>query len=323
MSNIKVSFIIPAYNVAEYIGECLESVLSQNIEKEIIVVDDGSTDNTAEIVKKYAQKYNCIRIIHKENQGLSCARNDGAAIAQGEYLCFIDGDDYYLEDFAGWFYKLCKKFRLDIIRGWYARCYPDGRIKKVTHPASFLNRPMNAYDFLTASVYEHAIEVVAVTGFIRRDFYLKSGLKFEEGLFYEDQLFFLKMLLSSKNCTVMQVIKCIYGYRIRKGSITSSPNKKKFLDLIEIMRRQTYLVDSLRLEGRIKTAANRVISASMSHLISLYLRLSQDEQTAMRDKIPKGLMYRALRYALNLRDFLKIIIFIYSPGLLKKMFNAK
>ena len=323
MDGIKVSFIIPAYNVAPYIGNCIESVLTQSIEKEIIIINDGSTDRTADEAQKYADKYSFIKIINKSNQGLSSARNDGVSIARGEYVCFIDADDYFLEDFAGDFYKLCKLHRLDIIRGFYARAYPDGRIKKVIHPVSFLNCPLNSYDYLAKSVYEKAMEVVAVAGFIRRDFLINHKLKFEEGLCYEDRLFYLKMLLSSKNCTVMQTDRCIYGYRMREGSITKTPDKKKLFDLIKIMRKQVHFIDSLDLKKRYKTAANKVASASMSHLVSLYLRLPSNDQRAMLKKIPGGLKIRALRYSYGFRDFIKIFGFIFFPRLLVWLFNLK
>ncbi|CRZ34102.1 glycosyltransferase involved in cell wall biosynthesis [Herbinix hemicellulosilytica] len=323
MDGIKVSFIIPAYNVAPYIGNCIESVLTQSIEKEIIIINDGSTDRTADEAQKYADKYSFIKIINKSNQGLSSARNDGVSIARGEYVCFIDADDYFLEDFAGDFYKLCKLHRLDIIRGFYARAYPDGRIKKVIHPVSFLNCPLNSYDYLAKSVYEKAMEVVAVAGFIRRDFLINHKLKFEEGLCYEDRLFYLKLLLSSKNCTVMQTDRCIYGYRMREGSITKTTDKKKLIDLIKIMRKQIFFIDNLELNKYYITAANKVASASLSHLTSLYLRLSSNERREIIGKIPGRLKLRALRYSYSFRDFIKLSGFIFFPRLFVLIFNLK
>lgn len=321
VNNIKVSFIIPAYNVEEYIHQCIDSVLEQDIAKEIIIVNDGSTDKTLEIVEDYADSHNCIRVINKVNQGLSCARNDGVAIARGEFLCFLDGDDYYLKEYASQFYKLCKRYGLDIIRGWYAKVYEDGSHEKVIHPVKFLNRPMNSYDYLVATVDQKAFEVVSVIGFIGRDYYLQNNLKFAEGLFYEDQLYYLQMLLGSQNCKVMQVNQCFYGYRIREGSITQTPDPKKLYDLIEIMQKQIQFVDELSLKGRYKTAANRIISGTMNHLISLFLRLSPYDQGILKNSTPRRLRFRALLYANGIRDFLKIFVFILSPKLLMRLFQ--
>lgn len=320
MSNIKVSFIIPAYNVEKYIKECIDGVLAQKIEKEIIIVNDGSTDKTLEVVQKYADSNSCIRIINKSNKGLSCARNDGASKACGEFLCFLDGDDYYLCDFASRFYELCQRYRLDIIRGWYGRVYDNGRYEKVVHSVSFINKPMSSYAYLAASVYQHAMEVVVVTGFIRRDYYMKHGLSFPEGMYYEDQLFYLEMLLSSTKCKVMQVNDCFYGYRNTEGSITSTPNIRKLNDLCEIIKKQAYFVDGLAMKSYYRIAANRVISRTMCHLISLYLRLSHDNQRITKHTVPYRLRLRALRYSNSSRDYMKILIFILSPKLLNKIF---
>jgi len=322
MSDIKVSFIIPAYNVEAYIRDCLDSVLAQKIEKEIIVINDGSTDRTGEIIQEYAKSYPCIKIINKKNQGLSSARNDGVAVARGEYLCFIDGDDYYLKDFAGKFHVLCKKHKLDIIRGWYAKIYDD-RCQMIIHPVTFINKPMRSYDYLVSSVKQKAMEVVSVVGFIKRDFYIRNGLNFPEGLYYEDQLFYLKMLLSTGRCRIMQVNECFYGYRMREGSITRTPNRKKMYDLVKIMRKQKFFIDDLNLKDEYKKAANRVMSGTMNHLISLYLRLSPYDQRMTKRAVPYGLRFRALRYSNNPREFIKTFIFILSPQLLIRLFNKK
>lgn len=92
----KVSIIIPVYNVEKYVGRCLESVMSQeNIDDlEIIVIDDGSTDNSGRICDDFAKKNLKFRVIHKSNQGISNARNLGLEIAKGEYIMFLDSDDY-------------------------------------------------------------------------------------------------------------------------------------------------------------------------------------------------------------------------------------
>ena len=91
----KVSFIIPAYQVEKYIGDCIKSILNQTKDNfEIIIVDDGSVDNTLEIIREYADRDSRITVIHQENQGVASARNVGIDIAKGEWICFVDGDDF-------------------------------------------------------------------------------------------------------------------------------------------------------------------------------------------------------------------------------------
>ena len=93
--NPLISFIIPVYNVEKYLAECIESVLCQSYANiEIILVDDGSTDKSADICDKYSEKYDRIHVIHKKNGGASSARNEGLCIAQGSYVAFVDSDDF-------------------------------------------------------------------------------------------------------------------------------------------------------------------------------------------------------------------------------------
>ena len=95
-SNISISVVIPMFNISEYISQCLESVLAQNIDSfEVIAVDDGSTDDTLEIAKKYQKKYSNLKVLHQDNKGAGAARNLGISEAKGKYIAFMDGDDLY------------------------------------------------------------------------------------------------------------------------------------------------------------------------------------------------------------------------------------
>lgn len=97
---MKISVIIPVYNVEDYLAQCIESVLMQSYNNlEVLLINDGSTDNSKVICENYAQKYRCIKLINKENGGLSDARNVRILNATGDYLIFIDSDDYWAEDF--------------------------------------------------------------------------------------------------------------------------------------------------------------------------------------------------------------------------------
>lgn len=106
-SKLKVSVIVPIYNVDKYLPKCIESIQNQTYDNlEIILVDDGSLDNSGNICDNYAKKDNRIVVIHKKNCGVSAARNTGIDIASGEYICFVDGDDYVMEDYVEYLLKL-------------------------------------------------------------------------------------------------------------------------------------------------------------------------------------------------------------------------
>ena len=103
---MKVSVIVPVYNLEKYIGRCLDSLINQDFDRyEIIVVNDGSTDNTGKICDEYSDKYDFVKTIHKSNGGVSSARNEGIKAAQGEYVMFVDGDDYVTSDYISTMYQ--------------------------------------------------------------------------------------------------------------------------------------------------------------------------------------------------------------------------
>lgn len=114
-NNIKVSIIVPVYNVEKYISQCIESIINQTHKNlEIILVDDGSTDNSGKIADEYALKDNRIKVIHKKNAGVSSARNTGIDNATGEYVCFADADDYLMTDYVEYLLELIVKHNADI-----------------------------------------------------------------------------------------------------------------------------------------------------------------------------------------------------------------
>lgn len=120
--NVKMSVIVPIYNVQKYIEQCIESIIHQNYsEIEIILVDDGSNDNCFEICNKYANKDNRIKVIHKENGGLVSARKAGALLATGEYIICVDGDDWIESSYVSNYVDIIRKYNPDIVcTGAYA-----------------------------------------------------------------------------------------------------------------------------------------------------------------------------------------------------------
>ena len=115
---VKVSVVIPVYNVEGYLEECLDSVINQTLEDiEIICINDGSTDNSLEILEEYAKKDNRIKILNQENQGISATRNNGLKICKGKYICFLDSDDYLELNALMETYDISEKYSLDICSG--------------------------------------------------------------------------------------------------------------------------------------------------------------------------------------------------------------
>lgn len=118
-----ISIIVPVYQVKEYLGECVESLLAQTYKNlEILLVDDGSTDGSGEICDQYAGRDDRVRVVHQENQGLSAARNSGIDHMKGEYAAFVDSDDVVFPDFINTLYGLAEKYQADIAACAYIKC---------------------------------------------------------------------------------------------------------------------------------------------------------------------------------------------------------
>lgn len=131
-SNIKFSIIVPVYNVEKFLRESLDSIVAQTLKDfEVICVNDGSTDNSLEILKEYANNDSRIKVISQENQGQGVARNNAIDIAQGKYLLFVDPDDFIESNTLEVLYNKFHETDVDIIQFDYATCKEDGTHKRV------------------------------------------------------------------------------------------------------------------------------------------------------------------------------------------------
>lgn len=148
---MKVSIIVPVYNVEKYLERCVCSLLNQDLpssDYEIILVNDGSTDNSESIALSFAEKYDNIKLISQENQGLSGARNTGLANASGEYILFVDSDDFLKTNVIGKVYSKCIENLLDICFYAYEHCDANLNIVKISEPLCKTNRVYTGIELL-------------------------------------------------------------------------------------------------------------------------------------------------------------------------------
>ncbi|WP_394862155.1 glycosyltransferase family 2 protein [Paraclostridium bifermentans] len=215
---MKVSVIVPVYNVEVYLGQCLDSLINQTLDEvEIICVNDGSTDRSGDILESYKKKYKNIKIINKKNGGLSDARNYGLKHASGRYIGFIDSDDWCELDMFEKLYNHAEKYNADICISNYNEVYEDS-IKKVDDMEE-------EYPILhEASVWNKLF---------KREFVEKNNALFPVGLWYEDNAFTYRLLLS--NPIITNISDYLYNYRkIREGSIMNSQTSPKIYDMYKI-----------------------------------------------------------------------------------------
>lgn len=207
-----ISFIIPVYNVASYLNQCVESIINQEGNIEVILVDDGSPDESPSICDEYAQKDNRIHVIHKQNGGVSSARNAGLDTAQGEWIWFVDGDDYIADNVLKRIYQEIQKYpHADLIQMGMNYLYDDNRL--VTQRIELIDN-LKKNKFLLQHITYHNPRLL-----FKREIIEKNQLRFTQGLrVAEDQEFQLKYMMLCK--TPIQIPISAYIYRQREGSAT-------------------------------------------------------------------------------------------------------
>lgn len=218
------------YNSELYIRQCIDSVLTQDFaDFELMIVDDGSTDSSLELCKDYSEKDSRIRLFHKENAGPSSARNFALTRANGEYLLFLDSDDYWLDNSClGHLYQIALDNNLDIVRGELKQVDEKGDDFGIT---SNLDSRMNiAWKVLSSGEFYR--DAIRGQNFLFLSLFRKSvvcNYRFDENLkFFEDGEFYARVLLSNLRC--MYVPICFYAYRVNPFSITNSGNVKNLQD---------------------------------------------------------------------------------------------
>ena len=232
----KISIIVPVYKVEKELDRCVQSLLKQTYKNlEIILVDDGSPDRCPLLCDEYAQKDNRVRVIHKKNGGLSDARNVGLKSATGEYVLYIDSDDYIDLDSCERFMKAIEQQDVDIVVGSAVMEKLDGNSEQMLHTATPAGVIYNPNDFIEKSIKAFQWYAPACLNMYRRNFLLQNDLFFKVGIYFEDMQMLPRVFLSA------QKISCIegffYHYIVRDNSImTSQKNEKKRNDAIQNLR---------------------------------------------------------------------------------------
>lgn len=215
-----LSVIIPVYNVEKYIYECIKSVVEQSIKEiEIIVVDDGSQDNSIKIVEKFIDKR--IKILKKDNGGLSSARNEGLKVATGEYVIFVDSDDYLKDNTVlEEMYRIAKESKSDIVVGNYVKKYDEKEEINKVDKTIYHFHTISGIEFLEESLYKKCYSATVWKNLFKTQFLIDNKLWFKEGIYHEDELFTPITFSKAKRVSIYP--KEIYVYRQRQGSIMNS-----------------------------------------------------------------------------------------------------
>ncbi len=281
-----VSIVIPVYNVELYLDECVQSVLQQTYrELQIILVDDGSTDSSGKICDRYARQDKRVKVIHKPNGGLSSARNTGLDAADGEYIYFLDSDDYIEPDAIEQLIAVVLNEKADMV--FFERTpFYEG-----------LDAPEDLSKFRTREKYptvDGKLQLLKLLKngdfrppvpycFFRKSYLTEHGFRFKEGIVHEDDLF--SFLIYEGNGRIAHCDKILYHIRRRPGSImTSDKNRlKKFDSMLSIYTDLVGRYDGGEIAG--EAAKMYMVRIAKSVLCNKYVNLSADEQVSRSSEI--------------------------------------
>ena len=224
-----ISIIVPAYKVEPYLDRCIRSIAEQTYTNlEIILVDDGSPDNCPAMCDAWAAKDSRIRVIHKENGGLSDARNAGMAVANGDYIAFVDSDDWVERDYIGAMYRALKDTDADIaacdVRWVWEQKLPEP-IRAVEYP----RRKVSRKEALTELVENRGFRQVAWNKLYKKE--MLAGERYPVGRLHEDEFFTYRIL--DKAQRLVYVEAPLYNYLQRSGSIMQTPSPKRVVDAMD------------------------------------------------------------------------------------------
>lgn len=215
----KLSIIVPVYNVEQWLHRCLESLFVQDMSEddfEVLIINDGSTDNSLLIADKFASLHSNIRVISRENGGLSAARNTGLMHARGKYVWFVDSDDFIEPNSIKHPLEYAEKYQLDVMCFYFQLAHENGGTEQFGYKPRHSGTVLSGPDF------------VSYTGFVmspwaaiyRRDYLNENGLRYMEGILHEDEEFSPRAQFLAKR--IAHLPDVVYNYFQRSGSIMKS-----------------------------------------------------------------------------------------------------
>lgn len=299
----KVSVIIPVYNVENYLKDCLDSVAAQTYNNiEIIIIDDGSTDKSGEICKKYEAEHQNIKYIFQKNQGLSAARNTGLDACTGEYVYCLDSDDFIASNSIEMMVREIEKNGVDIVATGFLiineeRKYKDDKIARA--------------EFHTATPKEFYLQIIsnhACSKLYKRALF--DGIRYPVGQNYEDVATTHKLFYKSNKVSYTE--EGFYYYRIRKSAITQTPTEKNITDFIKAY-------ESVKIFYPVQHSKD-IDYYLMTVLYNIYSRLSRTDES-LKNKYSAYINKEFRKIdSVSLREYLgapmTLKLYLYKLGLL-------
>ena len=279
------SIIIPVYKVEKYLCDCVESILNQSFRDfEVILVDDGSPDKCPEICDDYAQKDERVKVIHKANGGQADARNAGLEASSGEYVFFIDSDDFLANDDV--FQLLAEKTgnAPDIVHFKFKEWFEsDGHIADCRFDYNVPTDNRTVAEIYRDLIDKDAYYNSAWSKIIRRDLLVDNNIRFEKGIVGEDNEWYYHVVMVANSLVLVD--ESLYVYRRRQGSTTTSTTRKNLLDQLYVLNKWEKILKEKRDDDRSCVVRGSLAKQYCSALI-IYAGLSgvDDLYPQLREK---------------------------------------
>ena len=310
---MKVSVIVPVYKVEEYLSKCLSSLVQQELKDiELIIVNDGSPDNSQLIIDKYKKSYSNIKSFIKENSGLSDTRNVGIKYATGEYIAFVDSDDSVRLDMYLKMYEKAKEKDFDVVACDVKYVYSDREEILVTDPKKDTTNIRDVFINLYPA---------ACTKIFKRELITKNNIYFKSGVWYEDVEFMYRLLPYIKSIGVIH--EPFYEYLQREKSITSSVSPK----IYDYINNMNGVVDYYKEKGFYDTYKKELEYAYVRYVYATFIKtcLGYDKETYLKavDDAIKNVKEHFPKYRVN-KYFYKslkgIYLVLFSKNLAKLLY---
>lgn len=270
-SRIKLSVVIPVYKAEAFLEKCLLSVLNQEVDRclyDVIIVNDGSPDNSQVIIDDFCKKYDNVKSITQKNQGPSVARNNGADCARGEYIWFVDSDDWVASD------SIKRIIEASITQPEVISIARAKNDSSDLHTGSYT---ISGREKLQSKNFEHG----AVFYVVRRDFVESNNLRFLQGIYHEDSEYTPRMLYLADKVQVLD--GPLYYVRVNPCSITHSVNPKKSYDLLVVSERLYRFKQERVNESAIQKKFDYLISVALNNALNNILQSDTVEQQKFND----------------------------------------
>lgn len=269
----KISIIVPVYNVEKYLEKCVLSILNQTYENlEILLINDGSTDNSGIVCDMLSKRDSRIKVIHKENSGLSATRNLGIKMSTGEYLAFIDSDDYISEDFCEILYNMITENNCEVASVDLGMVREDGYKIVTSDDVKNVEQKSQLYVYEKKDIIKEVLLRTSFKNYVCTKLYRRSvfeSCKFKEGVCYEDILFMYE--ISKAINKLAYINKECYFYLKRANSITATCSEKNlndFLDIALYRYKDIKELESIEPKYNIYALLESIISISIKYVIA-------------------------------------------------------